>query len=249
MRKDSYVVHGNQESFIVPLLAKEISRALSDIALDIHKNNCGKVGVALDCGCGNQPFKNKILEQGFQYESLDVTQNSFNNVDHLCSLDSSPRQFNSVIDKTYCLVLATEVLEHVSDWHAAFANIASIMEPGGYALLTAPFFYPLHEEPHDFCRPTVHQFREVSRSAGLDVVSISKVGDAVDVIGTLLGAARITYSLRGGPSIFSKIANRFLLKFQEAVFELLVKYRDRLDSDSNSVYLSNVVVLKKAFSC
>lgn len=145
--------------------------------------------------------------------------------------------------------MATEVLEHVSDWHAAFANIASILKPGGYALLTAPFFYPLHEEPYDFCRPTVHQFKIFSGYAGLEVVSISKAGDAVDVIGTLLGAARIEYSFRGKNSILAKIINWLLLKIQGVVFELLAKYRNRLSSDCRSIYLSNVVILKNSSLC
>lgn len=249
MRRNNYIVLGNQESFTVPLLAGQISRVLRDIALDIRKNHCSSGAIALDCGCGNQPLKNAIIDQGFQYESLDLAQNSFNNVDYLCSLECSSDQFSSVIQKKYSLVLATEVLEHVSDWHAAFANIASIMKPGGYALLTAPFFYPLHEEPYDFCRPTVHQFKTFSGYAGLEVVSISKAGDAVDVIGTLLGAARIEYSFRDRTSIFAKIINKILLKLQEVVFELLIKYRNRLSSDCRSIYLSNVVVLKKGVSC
>lgn len=245
MRKTSYIALGAQETFIVPLLAREISQAISGIAHELYIDKCSTGGVALDCGCGNQPFRDLVLKQGFQYESLDLSQNSFNNVDYLCALDCPTDEFISVIDKRYSLVLATEVLEHISNWDAAFANIASVIEPGGYALLTAPFFYPLHEEPHDFCRPTVHQFAKYSSSVGLEVHSIEKVGNAVDVIGTVLGATRITYALDGKSSLFTKIINRFLLKSQKTVFKLLVKYRHRLDSGCESIYLSNVVILKK----
>ena len=243
MRKASYIPLGSQESFIVPLLAKDISRSLCDIALHIFNDNCFGGGVALDCGCGNQPFRDLILEQGFQYESLDVAQNSFNNVDYLCALDCATDEFTSLIDKKYSLVLATEVLEHVSDWDVAFSNIASVMEPGGYALLTAPFFYPLHEEPHDYWRPTVHQFEKVSLAAGLQVHSVTKLGSVVDVIGTILGAASI--SCPCGIGILPRVANRLLLKFQRIIFALLLRYRDRLGSDCTSIYLSNAVILRK----
>lgn len=250
MRKSSYSPVGSQEMFIVPLLAVEIENALDEIAFllaDVKGSTLPKV--ILDCGCGNQPFKDAVLELGLLYESLDVSQNRFNNVDYLCSLDCAADEFSAVIDKRYSFVLATEVLEHVSDWYAALANIASVMEPGGYALLTAPFFYPLHEEPYDYCRPTVHQFVKVSRAAGLEVHSIKKVGNAVDVIGTVLGAARITYSFPAGSSIVTKFINQFLLKLQATLFKLLVKYRERLDSGCESIYLSNLVVLKKALPC
>lgn len=250
MRKAAYEPIGSQESFIVPLLAKEIGDALAEIAFILTKNknnSCEKL--ALDCGCGNQPFRSAIIKHGFDYESLDVSQNKYNNVDYLCALDSPFKEYSLAVTKKYSLVLATEVLEHVSDWYAAFANIASVMQPGGYALLTAPFFYPLHEEPYDFCRPTVHQFEKVSRAAGLEVHSIKKVGNAVDVIGTVLGATRITYSFRAGSGIFTKTINRILLKLQETAFRLIVKYHDRLDSSCESIYLSNIVILKKALPC
>jgi SAM-dependent methyltransferase len=250
MRKTAYEPLGSQESFIVPLLSKEIGNALAEITFILAKNRKNsREKLVLDCGCGNQPFRSAIIQHGFVYESLDVSQNKYNNVDYLCALDAPFKEFSLGVTKKYPLVLATEVLEHVSDWYAAIANIAFVMEPGGYALLTAPFFYPLHEEPYDFCRPTVHQFEKVSRSAGLEVHSIKKAGNAVDVIGTVLGASRITYTFRGRPSIFSKIINRIMLKSQEAVFKLLVKYRDRFNSGCESIYLSNVVVLKKDLSC
>ncbi|WP_411875745.1 class I SAM-dependent methyltransferase [Vulcanococcus limneticus] len=243
MRKASYAPLGSQESFIVPLLAKEIARELRDIAFQIFNDNRSREVAALDCGCGNQPFRAAVLEQGFQYESLDVCQNSFNNVDYLCTLDCSNDQFRSVIERKYSLVLATEVLEHVSDWHAAFANIASCVEPGGYVLLTAPFFYPLHEEPYDYCRPTVHQFEKVSRAAGLEVCLIKKLGNAVDVIGTILGAANIRCS--SGPGPIPAAANRVLLRLQKLAFTMLLRFRDRLESDCKTIYLSNIVVLRK----
>lgn len=247
MRKSTYKPLGTQESFIVPLLAKEVESALAEISLSLLRisNSSRREKLALDCGCGNQPFKNAIIQHGFEYESLDLSQNKYNNVDYLCALDAPFKEYSLAITKKYSLVLATEVLEHVSDWYTAFANIAFVMEPGGYALFTAPFFYPLHEEPYDFCRPTVHQFEKVSKCAGLEVYSIKKAGNAVDVIGTVLGASRITYTLRGRPSIFSKIINRLILESQEAIFKLLVKYRDRLNSGCESIYLSNIVVLRK----
>lgn len=250
MRKIAYEPLGSQESFIVPLLAKEIGDALAEITLLLVKNRKNsRHKLVLDCGCGNQPFKSAIIRHGFDYESLDVSQNKYNNVDYLCALDAPFKEYSLVVTKKYSLVFATEVLEHVSDWYAAFANIASVIEPGGYALLTAPFFYPLHEEPFDYCRPTVHQFAKVARSAGLEVHSIKKVGNAADVIGTVLGAARISYSFRAGSSIFTKTINRILLKLQETAFRLLAKYHDRLDSSCESIYLSNIVILKKALPC
>ena len=245
MRKVRYIPSGNQESFIVPALLREISTALHDIALELVVDQHATEALALDCGCGDQPFKKLIKQQGFQYESLDVAQNSTHSVDYVVAVDCPRAQFSKIIKKRYSLVFVTEVMEHVSDWPAAFVNIASCVMPGGYALFTAPFFYPLHEEPFDYCRPTLHQFEKLAKINGFEVRLAKKIGDAVDIIGTTLGATRISYSSAPAPSIFSKIINRLLLGLQKVVFKLLVRHRNRFSSDCSTIYLSNLVVLKK----
>lgn len=243
MRKTEYVAMGSQESFIVPLLAREVAYRLDQVTSLIAKENVSSSFRALDCGCGNQPFRNSILSHGYHYESLDVIQNSFNNVNYICTLDSPNPVFKSIVKKVYTLVLVTEVLEHVSDWYVAFANISESIAPGGYALITAPFFYPLHEEPHDYCRPTIHQFEKVAKSVGLEVVSISKCGDAVDLIGTILGTSLIRYS--GPYRILNRIVNLVIMKLQRCIFYMLLNHRSEFVSECNSLYLSNVAVLKK----
>ena len=44
-------------------------------------------------------------------------------------------------------VICTEVLEHVLDWKKTSQNFQQLTKPGGEILITAPFLYPLHEEP------------------------------------------------------------------------------------------------------
>jgi hypothetical protein len=36
-------------------------------------------------------------------------------------------------------------MEHVADWDAAFKNFNLLLKDGGKLLLTAPFFFRLHE--------------------------------------------------------------------------------------------------------
>jgi len=247
MRKTSYISLGPQESFIVPLLAHEIGYLLRDISASLLNSGMRQGDFqALDCGCGNQPFRDAIVSNGFNYEALDVSQNSFKNINYICKLDSIASMFNSIVTKKYSLVLATEVLEHVSDWYVAFHNIYSCTAPGGYVLLTAPFFYPLHEEPHDYCRPTIHQFKKVSTEAGFEVISIKKIGSCVDVIGTALGATRIRFVER--KSFIDKILGKALVGIQSIIYRFLHHYYDHLTSDGDAIYLSNIVVLRKRSS-
>lgn len=243
MRKTSYIPQGRQEAFIVPLLAREIKASLAFIATQLSNENLTTCQSALDCGCGNQPFREDIIEYGMTYDSLDVTQNCRKNVDYVCSLDCIHEHFVSVVTRKYSLVMATEVLEHISDWQAAFRNISYCTAVGGYVLLTAPFFYPLHEQPYDFCRPTIHQFEKVGKLAGFQIVSIHQAGCAVDVIGTALGSTLITLSKTS--SLKQKIINKLLIKSQKIAFRFLLAYRSKLTVSSQAIYLSNIVILKK----
>jgi SAM-dependent methyltransferase len=111
--------------------------------------------------------------------------------------------------ESFSLVLCTEVLEHVARWDRAFANLASLLAPGGRIILTSPFVYPLHEEPHDFWRPTPYAVRDAATAHGLRVIDERRLGDSWDVLGTIL-AATWTFPADGrfGSRVRAAVAHR-----------------------------------------
>ena len=139
-------------------------------------------------------------------------------------------------------MLCTEVLEHVADWAAAFANLSRLTAPGGKVLVTCPHFYPLHEEPYDFWRPTPHALRHFAEAAGFRVVALEKVGDAWDVLGTLLGAS---YVVPGTWSWRARLASAVVRRGTRAVFHLLCRGLLRRVTLGGKLYLSNVAVLER----
>ena len=245
IRKSLYKASGPQEAFIVPLLDSEITSGLILIHNQLQSRNiqCNSV---LDCGCGNQPFRKQLENLGFVYESLDIEQNSTNNVDYLCGLDAPTSVFDAVIKKKYSLVLLTEVLEHVSGLSQAFRNAYFCTLPGGLILLTTPFVYPLHEEPHDYSRLTIHLIQKLATDVGFEIISLKKAGTAAHVMGTILGAG--TLRLDSPSSICDKVINRFLLTSQRILFRCLLHSHDRIVSTSSNLYLANIAILRKPIS-
>jgi SAM-dependent methyltransferase len=199
-RRSTYEAAAREERFIVPLLRDAIAGALAR-----HAPPAG--ARVLDAGCGEQPFRAALERAGLRYHSLDVQQNAAGTVEFLGTLDGDLP--NSLPRESFSLVLCTEVLEHVARWDRAFANLASLLARGGRVILTSPFVYPLHEEPHDFWRPTPYAVRDAAAAHGLRVIDERRLGDSWDVLGTIL-AATWTYPADGrlGARLRAAVARR-----------------------------------------
>jgi SAM-dependent methyltransferase len=226
-----------QEDFIVPLLKREIESCIASYATPAR----GKAH-ALDIGCGGQPFRELLRQVGYSYCGVDVNPTGAPTPDVLWAADD-PLPEELALRGPFDFLLCTEVLEHIADWHAAFANFALLLAPGGRALLTAPFVYQLHEEPYDFWRPTLHSIDYYARAAGLFPLYRKAAGDPWDVLGTILATCSfLPVSKRIKDRAVSKAlrtAGRFM---HRAIVRGKLQSRVRVDAP---LYLSNVVVLEK----
>jgi SAM-dependent methyltransferase len=140
---------------------------------------CGRM---LDAGCGNKPYQPFFDSVTDRYVGVDLTQNRKNSVDVIIG-PADPLPFQ---DGSFDTVLSTQVLEHVPEPAAYLSDLARVLTPGGYLLLTCPASYMLHEEPHDFFRFTSHGLRHLLKKAGLTVVRLDTAGGAWRLIGQIL---------------------------------------------------------------
>jgi SAM-dependent methyltransferase len=71
------------------------------------------------------------------------------------------------------LVITTEMLEHVRDWRACMFQLASVVKPGGFLLITtrSPGF-PYHPFPEDHWRYTNDQMRAILTALGLEILTL-----------------------------------------------------------------------------
>jgi SAM-dependent methyltransferase len=79
------------------------------------------------------------------------------------------------------------VLEHTLNDRKVMSNISKILKPGGALLISAPFTYVLHEEPHDYRRYTYYGLSQILRDNGFRIVSSFSMG------GTLSSGFLILY--------------------------------------------------------
>ncbi len=235
--RSEYVPRGKQEMLIVPVIARAIRERFNSAMPAIRPGDR-----ALDVGCGRQPLRRELERLGLTYISLDTQQNPDCPVDIVGAIDGVlPAEVEGLMP--FRFILCTEVLEHVADWDAAFANFTRLLGPGGRILITAPFVYSLHERPYDFWRPTMHAVEHFARRHGLRVVESAGVGEPWDVLGTAAASMsarpRTPGLLNSAVSLCMKMAKEFIFR---ASLSPWVRRRVEMEGQT---YQSTLAILEK----
>ncbi|GAB4128539.1 MAG: hypothetical protein OHK0045_02880 [Raineya sp.] len=236
--KNIYKADFPQEVFIRNIIAESAIFFFQNYVLPNSDKNLR----VLDVGCGKQPFRSLFEEMGFQYVGLDYKQNQYQNVEVVEAIDTDFLHKYQHIE-AFDIVVCTEVLEHVALWEKAFENIAHLTKPDGKVFITCPHFYPLHEEPYDFWRPTTHTLRYFASKYNFEILHLSQIGSAWDVLGTLLN--NTSFYIKS-----NKIKDRILFRIFNFLYthlkKMLLKNTIQKKIGVHSqVYLSNIAVLKK----
>jgi SAM-dependent methyltransferase len=154
--------------------------------------------VVLDIGCGHQPYRD--LFPATRYIGMDWT-----------VTDTSPNLVASSLclpikDRSIDIVLATQVIEHVTNPGLMVQECKRVLRPGGYLILSGPFYWPLHEEPHDYFRFTKYGFAQLLYQAGFSNWQIREDGGdwaqimlsvSLRLNGKLLGPMRCMVNVAG----------------------------------------------------
>ena len=115
-------------------------------------NNISNGSKVLDIGAGGCPHREKFshceyFTQDFAQLSDSQIQNQegYGKIDYVSDILNIP-----VPDKSYDVILCTEVIEHIPDPVSAIKEFSRILKPGGVLLITAPLQSGLHQEPYHF---------------------------------------------------------------------------------------------------
>lgn len=124
--------------------------------------------LVLDIGCGNKPYADLFSDTvhvGLNDSADDATP------DIVGDAMSLP-----VASCTVDLVFCTQVLEHVPDPWSLVSECFRVLKPGGWLVLSAPFYWPLHEEPHDYYRFTRYGLEAMMKKAGFALCRVQADG-------------------------------------------------------------------------
>ena len=148
-------------------------------------------GRLLDVGCGQKPYER--IFRPFLDEYVGIEREDTFALTHASDTAGRPDLVYDgnrlpFDDRSFDTVLNVQVLEHTPRPSELVKEMARVLRDDGRLILSAPFQFRLHEEPHDYFRYSPHGLRELCRDAGLDVVEVHPMGSLWSVIGHKLNS-------------------------------------------------------------
>ncbi|MCK5131411.1 MAG: class I SAM-dependent methyltransferase [Candidatus Sabulitectum sp.] len=175
------------------------SRLITDLIAKFYDENLRKYakGRLLDLGCGKVPLYSAYKDCVTDNTCVDWGNSLHRNkhLDHECDL-TKPLPFK---DGEYDTVILSDVLEHMPRPELLMKEISRVMSPDGILLMNVPFYYWIHEEPHDFYRYTEFALRYLSETSGMEVIVLTPTGGAPEIMTDIYAKNILRIPLVGKP--------------------------------------------------
>lgn len=98
-------------------------------------------GAALDVGCGNGYWMNKLASLGWRVSGLDISESTVRNLKGLgLDVRAGNVEFCDLEENSYDLVMLSAVLEHLREPRRALENVWRALRPGGRIIVNVPNF-------------------------------------------------------------------------------------------------------------
>jgi SAM-dependent methyltransferase len=141
-------------------------------------------GSLLDLGCGHVPLYETYRGHVHEITCVDWAETLHSNqyLDVVHDL-TSPLPFE---DNQFDTVLLSDVLEHIPTPDRLLDEIVRVLKPNGHLLINVPFYYGIHESPHDFFRFTEYALRRFASQRSLEIVELNPTGGVLEVLSDIL---------------------------------------------------------------
>jgi SAM-dependent methyltransferase len=194
-------------------------------------------GDVLDVGCGRKPYRAFVPAQ--RYVGLEVDTPQMRAV-QVADAYYDGRTF-PFPDRSFDAVLCSQVFEHVFTPPEFLAEINRVLRPGGSLVLTVPFVWDEHEQPHDFARYSSFGLRAVLERAGFEVQIARKTLQDSRVLFQLCNAYlfKLTRTRRRSVNMLTTVMLMAPVNLLGMVFGALLPRNPDL-------YLDNIVLATKA---
>lgn len=150
----------------------------------IQRASANLEGALLDVGCGSMPYRALFATDTYIGLEIDSPQARAR---QMADFFYDGGRFPFENDR-FGAVLCNQVLEHVFEPGAFLDEIGRVLAPGGKLLLTVPFVWDEHEQPHDFARYSSFGLKYLLEQRGFVIIEQHKLLADISVIFQLLNA-------------------------------------------------------------
>jgi len=176
------------------------SRLIADLVASLYQQQLANhaKGRLLDLGCGNVPLFHAYRDFITDNTCVDWgnTLHKNSHLDFECDLTKTlPFE-----DKSFDTILLSDVLEHIPNPDLLWSELSRVLRDGGKVILNVPFYYWLHEAPHDYYRYTEHALRRFVDNACMKICILESVGGAPEVITDIFSKCILRVPRIGRPS-------------------------------------------------
>lgn len=173
------------------------SRLMADIVAALYDKYIPQhvTGRLIDLGCGKAPLFEAYRKYITDNVCLDWQHTEHRNeyLDYTCDLNGrlpfSDNEFDTII--------LSDVLEHVAEPEHLWREMSRILKPNGKLLANVPFYYWLHEGPHDYYRYTEYALRRFAQLAGFRLLLLHPIGGAPEILSDILAKETQALPLAG----------------------------------------------------
>lgn len=158
------------------------SRLMSDIIASFYDNALKEHarGKLLDLGCGKVPLYATYKERVNENVCVDWSNTAHKNeyLDHELDLTQA-LPFN---DEEFDTIVLSDVLEHIPAPEALWREMHRVLAKHGKLIMNVPFYYWLHEQPHDYYRYTEFALRRFTENSGMRLIQLTPMGGAPEIM-------------------------------------------------------------------
>jgi SAM-dependent methyltransferase len=162
------------------------SRLMADLVAVFYEKYIPQYvhGTLCDLGCGYAPLYLLYKDYANDVVLCDWKNSLHKNahIDFECDLNQ-PLPFD---DCSFDTIILSDVLEHIYEPNLLLGEISRCLRSNGVLMLNVPFYYWLHEEPHDYYRYTYYALQRLVNTCGLELRYFDGIGGAREVVADIL---------------------------------------------------------------
>lgn len=112
-------------------------------------------------------------------------------------------------------VILSDVLEHIPEPESLFREISRVLTHQGKIIMNVPFYYWLHEQPHDYYRYTEFALRRFVGNSELKLIQLESIGGVPEIMTDIFGKTILRVPFIG----------KYISSFAQMLSALFIKTR------------------------